>query len=157
LQAQRIEDSEGRLIHLDGCLLYKPSLKRAALRVSAFDHDIRFVPGTWAVESLEYLITFSDDTKINIKGVPLTRAWAYKGTGYDRGFRDGLGLGAQRGNPPPEFDIYDLSHPEDVRDMQGSLVGSGHREQPMRLTVDGEPCLGHFPVMVFDTLPGMSV
>lgn len=155
MQMQRVEDSAGRVMHLDGELLFKPSSGRLSLRVKEFDHDIGFHPGTHAVEHLRYAITLSDGSKIDIEGEPAIRAWAYKGTGYDLGYNDGRGLGAQRGNVM-EYDVYDMSHVEQVRNAAGELTGPGHREQPVKLKVNGEPCLGHFPVMVFDTLPGMS-
>jgi len=155
LQMQRVEDARGRLLHMDGTLLYKPELDRPALTVTGYDHDIRFVPGTKAVESLTYRVTLSDGQVLEIEAEPALRAWAYRGTGYDRGYNDGKGLGAQRGNLAPERDEYDLSHPEIVRDPQGQEIASGHREQPVRVRINGEPSFGHFPVMLFDTQPGM--
>ena len=155
LQMQRIEDRDGKLLHLDGDLRFRPALDREALQVTAFDHDITFAPGTKAVESLRYRVALSDGTELDIQGEPSIRAWAYRGSGYDRGYNDGLGLGAQRGNLTPEHDVYDLSHMEKVLDAAGEEIPPGHREQPVRLTVNGVPTMGHFPVMLFDTQPGM--
>lgn len=155
LQMQRIEDANGNLLHMDGDLRYRPDLNREPLRVTGFEHDITFVEGTKAVERLRYAITLSDGSTLDIAGEPSIRAWAYRGTGYDRGYNDGLGLGAQRGNLVPEHDVYDLSHVEIARDAAGNSIPPGHREQPVRLTVNGVPAMGHFPVMLFDTQPGM--
>ena len=154
LQMQRIEDKNGKLLHLDGDLRFKPSLGREQLRVTGFEHDIKFFSNSKAVESLHYTVTLSDGSTLDIRGEPSIRAWAYRGTGYDRGYNDGLGLGAQRGNLVPEHDVYDLSHPEIVRNLAGEPIPPGHREQPIRLTVNGQPAMGHFPVMLFDTQPG---
>lgn len=155
LQMQRIEDRDGKLLHLDGNLHFLPALKRESLRVTRFEHDISFIEGTQAVEKLRYAITLSDGSTIEIEGEPAVRAWAYRGTGYDRGFNDGLGLGAQRGNLAPEYDIYDLAHAQIVKDLAGNVIPAGHREQPMRVRINGAQASGHFPVMIFDRQPGM--
>ncbi|MET0547042.1 MAG: hypothetical protein ABWZ40_12090 [Caulobacterales bacterium] len=157
LQMQRIEDRQGRIMHLDGQLLPRPGKGGAPLKVKALNPTtLEFFPGTRAVKALRYDVELSDGSRLDVIGEPAIRAWAYAGTGYDKGYNDGRGLGAQRGNLIPEYDVYDLSHPEIVRNAAGAVIGSGHREQAVKLTVNGEACVGHFPVMVFDTLPGMS-
>jgi hypothetical protein len=155
-QFQQQEDARGRRMRLDGELLHVPGSGKADLEVVDLEHDIRFFAGTHALEWLRYRVTLSDDSRLDIEAEPLVRAWAYRGTGYDRGYRDGRGLGAQRGNPPPEYDVYDLSDPEIVRDAGGAVIGPGHREQPVVITVNGRRSFGYFPVMVFETLIGMA-
>ena len=120
------------------------------------EHDIHFFAGTHSLEWLRYRATLSDGSRLDIEARPLVRPWAYRGTGYDRGYHDGRGLGAQRGNPAPEYDVYDLSHPEIVRDAQGAVIGAGHREQPVVITVNGVRGCGYCPVMVCETLIGMA-
>ena len=44
--------------------------------------------------------------------------------------------------------MYDVSHPEIVRNLDGDPIPSGHREQPARLSVNGKPGFGHLPIMV---------
>ena len=155
-QFQQQDDARGRRLRLDGELLHRPGSGRPDLKVVDLEHDIRFFEGTNALEWLRYRVALSDGSTLDIEARPLVRAWAYRGTGYDRGYDDGRGLGAQRGNPAPEYDVYDLSHPEIVRDRSGAVIGPGHREQPVAITVNGKPGFGYFPVMVFETLIGMA-
>lgn len=42
--------------------------------------------------------------------------------------------------------MYDLGDPEKVF-PDGSPIEVGHREQPVRLTMDGEPGTGNIPIM----------
>lgn len=46
-----------------------------------------------------------------------------------------------------EYDVYDLSHAEDVVLPDRRVVRPWHRETGCTLTVNGQPGLGHFPVI----------
>ena len=46
-----------------------------------------------------------------------------------------------------EVDVYDISHPEDVVLPDGRVIRPVHREQPVKLTVNGKPGFGYMPIM----------
>jgi hypothetical protein len=146
-QVQFRENGEGERQYLDGRLARPPSEGRAEDRVCGLDHEIRFIEGTRAYERAELCVQTEGGAKIEIEARPLLTAWAYVGTGYDHGFADGKGLGAYRGELLLESDVYDVSHPEDVVRPDGQVLRPVHREQPVRLLVDGKPGTGHFPIM----------
>ena len=106
---------------------------------------MRFTPGTRRYEHARFRLTLDDGRVLDIEAEPLGRAWAYLGTGYDGGYLDGKGLGAQRGEVL-EHDIYDLSDVERAT-VDGVDHPTGHREQPARVVVDGYETIGHVPVM----------
>ncbi|MCZ7526585.1 MAG: hypothetical protein M5U14_09545 [Acidimicrobiia bacterium] len=145
-QLQLHEDGEGRRRMLDGALtrLDRPG---EPVRVVDVAHELDFVPGTRAYRHARLRIDTEDGGSHVLEAEPLVTAWAYLGTGYDGGFDDGRGLGAFRGDLVVEHDVYDVSHPEDVGLPDGRVVRPVHREQPVRLTFDGRPGLGHLPVI----------
>ena len=104
-----------------------------------------FIAGTRAYDHARHRLILEDGRVLEVEAEPLGRAWAYRGTGYSNGYHDGRGLGAWRGDVV-EHDVYDLTHPEDVL-VDGSPAVAGHREQPVRLVIDGAASLGHMPVM----------
>lgn len=63
-------------------------------------------------------------------------AVAMAGLGYG-GYDDGLGLGVHRGVEHFESDVWDVSHPAEVRDAGGSVTRPVHRIQPVRVTQRG--------------------
>ncbi|HWD05874.1 MAG TPA: hypothetical protein VG674_25845 [Amycolatopsis sp.] len=136
------EYADGRPRYVDG-VLYDDG---GARRVNDIEHDITFAPGTRLYQRATIQVRLEDDDTTEITAEPLTaRPWAGRGGGYSRGFDDGRGFGARRGEVV-EFDSYDLSDPAEVR-CAGTVVPAGHREQLARLTVDGEPGIGHLPIM----------
>ncbi len=63
-------------------------------------------------------------------------AVAMQGLGYG-GYDDGLGLGVHRGLEHFEADVWDVSHPADVRYPDGTVGRPVHRIQPVRVTQHG--------------------
>jgi hypothetical protein len=135
-----VEDGEGRRVRLDGAVRWPDDDGRPAARVVDVAHDLSFFPGTQAFAHGRVILRTDDDNEYVMEARPAVTAWAYRGTGYDGGFRDGLGLGAYRGELCVEVDEYDVSHPEQVL-LDGIPVAPGHREQPVRLELNGR--LGH--------------
>lgn len=134
--------ADGRPDYLDGVLHGKDG----AARVNAVEPEVTFAPGTSNYQHARILVRLEDGSTTEITAEPLTeRAWAGRGGGYSRGFDDGRGFGARRGEVV-EYDCYDVSEPDEVR-CGGDIVPAGHREQLARLTVDGEPGIGHLPIM----------
>jgi hypothetical protein len=148
-QFQQQEDGEGKILYQDGLLQWPIDSTRKSVRVVGLEHQISFIPGTRSYHDLTYVVSLEDSNKLEIKAEPLVPPWAYRGTGYEGGYNDGKGLGATRGNDLLEWDIYDLSHPGIVLDQDGNQIAPGHREQPVKLTVNGQAGFGHFPVMSF--------
>ena len=140
------ESSTGDRSGLEGFIAWPEPAGRPDLAVVAAEHDIEFHPGTRAYRRARLCLTTADGAKWELEAEPLLTAWAYRGTGYDGGYHDGQGLGVFRGEAL-EHDVYDVSHPEDVGLPDGTTIRPLHREQGVRLTVNGEPGFGHFPIM----------
>ncbi|MFC4000163.1 hypothetical protein ACFS2C_02715 [Prauserella oleivorans] len=136
------EYADRRPTYLDGTL-YRDG---EPVDVTGIDHEIDFVPGTANYRRATIRLHLADGTTTEIVAEPLTKsAWAGRGGGYSRGFRDGKGFGARRGEVV-EYDVYDVGDATQVF-LDGAPVPAGHREQMARLTVDGEPGVGHLPIM----------
>jgi hypothetical protein len=118
----------------------------------AADIDVELHPDTHAYRRAVLHLRTKSGASYEIEGTPLHTAWAYRGTGYNQGFADGAGLGAYRGSFLVEHDVYDVSHPEQVLLLpEGRPVAPGHREQPARISVNGQDGFGHFPIMFMRT------
>jgi hypothetical protein len=142
-----VEDAEGRRIRLDGAVRWPDEVGRPAARVVDVAHDLSFFSGTQAFRHGRVVVRTDDGGEWTMDAWPVVTAWAYSGTGYDGGFRDGLGLGAYRGELCVEVDDYDLSDPEQVI-LDGMSVPAGHREQPVRLELNGRPGHGKWTVLL---------
>jgi hypothetical protein len=144
------EDGPGNRLYLDGFVRETPTGSVQA--ITDADIELSFAEGTRAYKRAIVTMTTTDGCVRRIEAEPLMTAWAYRGTGYDGGFADGRGLGAFRGDELVEHDVYDVSHTEDVVLPDGTEIRPLHREQGVRLTVDGVPGYGHFPVMAIGPL-----
>ena len=71
-------------------------------------------------------------------------AIAMQGLGYSGGWADGKGLGAWRGDPVIETDVWDVSHPSRIVLPDGSAKEHWHRIQPVAVhaRLDGQPSRG---------------
>ena len=144
---QYVDTPAGRHEPLYAFVRYRDDPDRCDVGVAA-DVDVELFPGTHAYRRAVLHLTTESGATFEIEATPLHTAWAYRGTGYNKGFADGAGLGAYRGASLLEHDVYDVSHPEDVLLLpDGRSIAPGHREQPARLSVNGEEGFGHFPIM----------
>ena len=141
-----VEDGQGGRVRLDGAVRWPDEVGRPSARIVDVAHNLSFFPGTQAFEHGRVVVTTDDGSEYVMDAIPAITAWAYSGTGYDGGFRDGLGLGAYRGALCVEVDEYDVSHPEQVL-LDGVPVPPGHREQPVRLQLNGRPGHGKWTVL----------
>ena len=140
------EDATGHQRGLEGFIGWPEGSGRPAVAVVEAEHQLEFHAGTRAYRRATLCLGTEDGAKWEVAAEPLLTAWAYRGTGYDGGYRDGQGLGAFRGEML-EHDVYDVSDPEAVGLPDGTTIRPLHREQGVRLTVNGEPGFGHFPIM----------
>lgn len=141
-----VEDVEGQRVRLDGAIRWPVHVGRPSARVVDVAHDLSFFPGTRAFEHGRVVVRTDEGNEYTMDAWPAVTAWAYSGTGYDGGFRDGLGLGAYRGELCVEVDEYDVSHPERVL-LDGMPVPPGHREQPVRLELNGRSGHGKWTIL----------
>lgn len=77
--------------------------------------------------------------------------WVYcQGGGYFGGFDDGLGQGVYRGDFHEEGEVWDVSHPTEVRTSDGRQFEFDHAwaENFTRLDSDGQTGLAHFECVV---------
>lgn len=132
---------DGSASYLDGRIVDADGRDR---RVVGLQHEVAPGRGGWARARLQ--VGLDDGRELAIEATPLGRAaWASRGGGYNRGFADGKGFGARRGEVH-EHDAYDLSDPSRVL-LDGVVTDPGHREQLATLMVDGEPGCAHMPIM----------
>lgn len=148
LAVQYREDAAGHRLALDGELVEPTGVRTP---VTDLGVDVDFVPDSRAYSQVRLEVSLATGDVLRVRAEPLLHAWAYAGTGYDGGYDDRRGLGAWRGTVA-EYDSYQLVPPDGVR-SDGVEVPPGHREQPVRLTVDGRPGLGHLPVITRGALP----
>lgn len=139
------EDENGRRLYLDGSL---GSSDGGPWEIVAAEHEISFIPGTRLFDRMQLRLSTSDGRKWDIEVEAIGRAWVFKGLGYDSGFNDEKGMGVWRGDAlTVESDTYDLSDVEEVLMPDGRRLRPRHREQPVRVKVNGEVGQGHFPII----------
>ncbi|HEY0448693.1 hypothetical protein [Actinophytocola sp.] len=148
LVLQYREAADGSRLVLDGELVEPTGVRIPVTDVTA---QVDFAPDSRAYTQVRLDVRLATDATLAVRAEPLLHAWAYAGTGYDGGFDDRRGLGAWRGEAA-EHDVYRFLPPEGVR-SGGVDVPPGHREQPVLLTVDGRPGIGHLPVITRGALP----
>jgi len=148
---QLLENQDGDLQSRDGSVVWPADSGRSEQAIARIEHELTFHAGTRQFDHGRLTVTTVDGDTLRIDIEPVLTAWAYRGTGYGNGYNDGLGLGVYRGEYLEESDIYDVSDPEIVRDLQGERIASGHREQPVKIKVDGKPGFGHCTVIAMGT------
>lgn len=148
LALQYREDAAGHRLALDGELIEPTGVR---VPVTDLGLEVTFVAGSRAYSQVVLTVDLADGRRTRVEARPLLQAWAYAGTGYDGGYDDRRGLGAWRG-VVAEHDVYRFVAPDGVR-SGGVDVPPGHREQPVRLTIDGRPGLGHLPLITRGALP----
>lgn len=152
LMLQHRENADGNRLALDGELIHRDGTRH---RVGDLDVDIEFESGSRAYRHARLEATLENGKSLIVEIEPLVHAWAYSGTGYDGGYRDGRGLGAWRGTVA-EHDVYRHVPPEEVL-LDGAPVSPGHREQPVSVTIDGVPGTGHCPIITRGDLPHRGI
>jgi hypothetical protein len=140
------EDENGRELYLDGSI---GTVDGGVQEVIHVEHEISFVPGTRLFDHMRLHLLTQDRRQWDIDVESIGRAWVLRGLGYDSGFADGKGHGVWRGDGlTVEADGYDVSDTEAVVMPNGERLRPRHREQPVRVHVNGETGQGHFPIIV---------
>ena len=135
------EYADGRPPYVDGRIYANDGSSQS---VTAVDHNVTKVPGGWSEALLR--LTLEGGSELSMRATPHPRkAWASRGGGYNRGFNDGLGFGARRGDVA-EYDVYDLADSGAVL-CDGHPIEPGHRENLAAIEVDGEAGFAHLPIM----------
>jgi hypothetical protein len=88
------------------------------------------------MRQVTFTVTTSGGEIVRFEVEALGAAVAMQGLGYG-GYRDGLGLGVWRGLRHEEAEIWDVSHPAEVRYPDGAADRPVHRIQPVRVTTYG--------------------
>lgn len=137
------EDGTGRVVAVEG---FVRSDGAEPVELAAVEHTIDFHPGSRSYRRADVVLVGVDGRRWRLEAEPVLAAWAYRGTGYDSGFADGLGLGVYRGERI-EHDVYGVAHHEDVKLPDGTVIQPMHREQGARISIDAVPGFAHFPIM----------
>jgi hypothetical protein len=143
-QMQRVEDGHGRVQLLSGHVV-KAGEDRT-LQVVGIEYEPEFVPNTRVYRRAQVRATLDNGESLQIESTALLPPWVYKGAGYDNGFEDERGLGRCRGESL-ESETFDVRDPELVVLHDGRRIRPAHREQPVTLTVNAKPGLGHMPII----------
>jgi hypothetical protein len=143
---QQLESGDGKVIYTDGHILVRKGEGFYERAVKGIQHELTFIAGTRVCDTGILKVTLDNGEVINMNLKPHIPPTVYKGAGYDSGFFDERGLGLHRGTIE-EFDVYDISHPENVILEDGRLIRPWHREASCTLTVNGERGMGHFPII----------
>ena len=146
------EDANGKRTYLDGEVIGKDSRHSTVIAV---DVDPAFVPGARTYATVNARVRSDDGRTFSIQATPLLEPWAYAGTGYDGGYRDGRGLGFPRGSVA-EHDVYELVPPEAVL-LEGEPTPTGHREQFANVVIDGVETTGYCTIMTRGSLPRLGL
>jgi len=142
------EDAAGNPTYVDGEVITRDGRHTG---VRSMEFEVEFHPGTRAHRKVSARIVADDGSEFDVEATPFLHPWAYAGTGYDGGYRDGRGLGAWRGTVV-EHDVYQFVAPDGVL-MDGRPTPTGHREQFAKMVVNGESITGYCPVMTRGALP----
>ena len=144
-------DANGNQTFLDGRLRSHDGTDDRV--VVGVDQDLEFPPGSRWYRRASLRITDDVGDIHEIDCERLCHPIVMHGAGYDAGFRDGLGLGAHRGDDVIESDAYDLSEDGRARLLPDlEPLRALQTEQPVRLTVNGVAGVGDLTVLAVGDL-----
>ena len=118
--------------------------------VTNIEHDLHFYEGGRRLHHGSFALT---DAEGVMRAYTMTDlGWVYcQGGGYFGGFDDGLGQGVYRGDYHVEGEVWDVSHPTDVRRADGTVFEHEHAWAESFTTVRSgdEQGLAHYECVVF--------
>lgn len=98
--------------------------------------EVELHEGTRRFRNAVVAARFSNGKTLILEVEARGSAIAMQGLGYSGGFNDGRGLGAWRGDPHLESDVWDVSQPSKIVYPDGSSKEHWHRIQPVALKAD---------------------
>ncbi|MBQ75785.1 MAG: hypothetical protein CMQ20_12300 [Gammaproteobacteria bacterium] len=145
----------GEMWHpLDSSLMDLSGDQPRELRLTSVEHELQFYSGTRRVKSGTYLITDEEGRKREINISPVKEPFAYVGPGYGYGgFHDGKGHGVYRGLLHTEGEVWDVSDPGVVRDLDGDTLPYKMGEGPIRVQENGIVTYGHLAASLVGPYP----
>ena len=138
-------DPSGRRASGKGALMYADR----SVAVTSVETDLQFHEGGRRLRSGSFRLTDADGGERTYEVADL--GWVYcQGGGYFGGFDDHLGQGVYRGDYHEEGEIWDVSHPTQIVDADGTSFEFDHAwaESFTRLTSVGQSGLAHFECVV---------
>ena len=151
-QLQEVPD--GTKTHVEGGIRWADG---AAVTSHDVDLEFEVFPGTRRFSSGTYRMrTPAGEWRVEM--TPISRSLTMLGLGYSMGYADGRGFGVWRGEQHLEYDVYDVSHDEDVVLPNGSVDRPYHRDCAVRLEVHGPDGTvttgaGHCAILPTGSLP----
>jgi len=142
---QIIEEGDGTRRYFDGAITVEGE---GTQRLTEAEYEFDIPEGSRLFDAARITVTRQDGGQFVIGARPVHRPWVLKGSGYDLGFADGLGHGADRGEYLLEHDDYGLLDSGRVRFPDGEERDPWHREYGSRVTIDGQEGFGHAVLMV---------
>jgi hypothetical protein len=129
------ELSDGTAVHHEALLRWADGSQIATdnvrLEFERYPGTRRFSHATWYLD-----VQSGPSTGMwRVDAIPISRSLAMVGLGYSMGYSDGRGFGVYRGDPHEEYDVYDVSHDEDVILADGSTDRPYHRDCAVTLVV----------------------
>jgi hypothetical protein len=152
VQLHEVED--GTKVHEDGMIQWSDgsmvTTHRVDLAFDVYPGTRRFRTGAW------HLHTRQGDWTIEM--TPISRSLSMLGLGYSMGYTDRRGFGVWRGENFLEYDVYDVSHEEDVVLPDGTVDRPYHRDCAVTLKVTGPDgksfvAAGHAAIIPSGNLP----
>ena len=129
---------------LDSSMILLDGDEPREIRLVNVEHNLKFYEGTRRIRGGIYTLTDEEGRIRTIQISAVKEPYAYVGPGYGYGgFQDGKGHGVFRGKLHVEGEIWDVSDPAVVRDLDGNKLPFGMGEGPIRVEEDGETTYGH--------------
>ncbi|MET0986027.1 MAG: hypothetical protein ABW034_11545 [Steroidobacteraceae bacterium] len=148
------QDGDGRSTKMEGMLRWTAGSGREDARVVAFEDDVEFQPGTRNYMRARFKLRTHEGSEWVIEAERLGAPIVMRGTGYERGFDDGKGLGVFRGEQHLEFDSYDVAADPQVHKLgSGEAVHSLQREQIVTVRLNGKAGHGDLTILPFGAIP----
>jgi hypothetical protein len=137
-----------------GTIQWPNSAGRDPSRVVAADLSVSYLDGMGPSETTSLgfdgatlMVRTAAGDELSIECEVVAPAWVLRGTGYDMGYFDGLGLGVYRGEELQEFEVLDVSSPYEVVVLpERTSYPHPHREHDVIVRIGGVKGAGHLMV-----------
>lgn len=152
------DDGDAAWHSLDGSIILLSGNESREVRLKDVQHQLEFCPGTRRIERAGYTITDEEGGRREILATRVTPLYlAPAGYGYSMGFQQGRGHGVYRGRLHTEGEVWDVSEPGIVRDLEGNVLSTptagATGDMPVRVEENGIVTYGHLAGSVRGTYP----